>query len=129
MLVFDDAYSEIYGAQLVREESTATVMAALQEVVEQRGVFCSLYTDAASHFVHTPVAGGMLDPEPAAADRPSAGATECRTDCGPFAPGTRSLREDVWDLAGAAAAGVTSARDPNDGRGQPVSARGVDRVS
>ncbi len=61
ILVFDDADSEVYSAQLVREESTETVMAALQQVVEQRGVFCSLYTDAASHFVWTPVAGGKPD--------------------------------------------------------------------
>ena len=61
ILVFDAADSEVYCAQLVPEESTETVMAALQQVVEQRGVFCSLYTDAASHFVWTPVAGGKPD--------------------------------------------------------------------
>lgn len=61
IVVFDDADSEVYYAQLVPEESTATVMAALQEVVEQHGVFCSLYADRASHMVHTPRAGGAPD--------------------------------------------------------------------
>ncbi len=63
IVVFDDADSEVYYAQLVPEESTATVMAALKEVVEQNGVFCSLYGDRASHLVHTPRAGGKPDRE------------------------------------------------------------------
>ena len=50
IVVLDDATSEIYYAQLVEEESTATVMAALREVVEQRGIFCSLYSDRAAIF-------------------------------------------------------------------------------
>jgi transposase len=62
IVVFDDATSEVYYAQLVREESTATVMAALKEVVERKGVFCALYADRASHLVYTPQAGGPPDP-------------------------------------------------------------------
>ena len=61
MVVLDDASSEIYYAQLVEEESTATVMAALREVVEQRGIFCSLYSDRASHFWLTPKSGERVD--------------------------------------------------------------------
>lgn len=61
IVVFDDATSQVYYAQLVREESTATVMAALKEVVESRGVFCALYADRASHLVYTPKAGGPPD--------------------------------------------------------------------
>jgi transposase len=61
IVVLDDATSEIYYAQLVEEESTATVLAALREVVEQRGIFCSLYSDRASHFWLTPKAGEMVD--------------------------------------------------------------------
>ena len=62
IVILDDATSEIYYAQLVEEESTRTVMAALREVVEQRGLFCALYSDRASHFFYTPVAGGKVDP-------------------------------------------------------------------
>jgi transposase len=61
LVVLDDASSEIYYAQLVEEESTATVMAALREVVEQRGIFCSLYSDRASHFWWTPKSGERVD--------------------------------------------------------------------
>ena len=61
IVVLDDATSEIYYAQLVEEESTATVMAALREVVEQQGIFCSLYSDRASHFWLTPKAGERVD--------------------------------------------------------------------
>ena len=46
IVVLDDATSEIYYAQLVEEESTRTVMAALREVIEQHGCFCALYATA-----------------------------------------------------------------------------------
>lgn len=55
--ILDDASNEVYYAQLVDEESTATVMAGLREVVARKGVFCSLYADRGSHFVYTPKAG------------------------------------------------------------------------
>ena len=57
LVVMDDANNEIYYAQLVEEESTVTVMAALREVVERKGLFCALYSDRASHFFETPKAG------------------------------------------------------------------------
>ncbi|MFQ5792965.1 MAG: ISNCY family transposase [Acidobacteriota bacterium] len=61
IVVFDDANSEVYYAQLVKEESTATMMTALKEVIERQGIFCSLYSDRGSHFVYTPQAGGRPD--------------------------------------------------------------------
>jgi len=59
--ILDDATSEIYYAQLVEEESTRTVMAAIKEVIERLGLFCALYSDRASHFFETPKAGGPVD--------------------------------------------------------------------
>lgn len=61
IVILDDATSEIYYAQLVEEESSATMMAALREVVEQRGLFCALYSDRGTHFWLTPKAGEMVD--------------------------------------------------------------------
>src|SRR5689334_16434221 len=61
IVVLDDATSEIYYAQLVEEESTLTVMAGLQEVIQTKGVFCALYSDRGSHFFYTPTAGGKVD--------------------------------------------------------------------
>jgi hypothetical protein len=58
IVILDDATSEIYYAQLVEEESTATVMAGLKEVIERKGVFCALYSDRGSHFWLTPKVGG-----------------------------------------------------------------------
>ncbi|HYA17489.1 MAG TPA: hypothetical protein VEF06_08485 [Bryobacteraceae bacterium] len=40
LVVMDDATSEIYYAQLVEEESTRTVMQAMQEAIESKGLFC-----------------------------------------------------------------------------------------
>src|SRR5450755_1286585 len=61
IVILDDASSEIYYAQLVEEESTATVMAGLREVIERKGLFCALYSDRGSHFFVTPKAGEKVD--------------------------------------------------------------------
>lgn len=61
IVLMDDATSEIYHAQLVGQESTMTVMAGIREVIEKKGVFCSLYSDRASHFWLTPKAGEPVD--------------------------------------------------------------------
>lgn len=60
-MVLDDATSEIYYAQLVEAESTAAVMTAIRQVIEAKGIFCSLYSDRASHFWTTPKAGEAVD--------------------------------------------------------------------
>jgi hypothetical protein len=57
LVVLDDATSETYYAKLVEQESTRTVLAALWEVIQERGVFCVLYSDRASHFFETPRTG------------------------------------------------------------------------
>src|SRR5216684_107990 len=61
LVVLDDANSEIYYAQLVEQESTTTVLAALRAVVEQYGIFCALYSDRGSHFWLTPKEGEIVD--------------------------------------------------------------------
>ena len=63
LVILDDATNQIYYAQLVEEESTRTVMAGLREVIEREGLFCALYSDRASHFWHTPKAGGKVEAE------------------------------------------------------------------
>jgi transposase len=61
IVILDDATSQIYYAQLVEEESTRTVMAALREVIQTQGLFCALYSDRGSHFFLTPKAGEKVD--------------------------------------------------------------------
>ena len=61
LVILDDATSEIYYAQLVEEEATRTVMAALWAVIETKGLFCALYSDRAGHFFLTPKAGEPVD--------------------------------------------------------------------
>src|SRR5712691_6404783 len=63
IVILDDATSEIYYAQLVEEESTVTVLAALRAVIECKGLFCALYSDRGSHFWLTPKVGGKVDPQ------------------------------------------------------------------
>lgn len=61
LVVADDATSEVYDARFVREENTRSVMGILRAVIEKKGIFCSLYSDRASHFVFTPKAGERPD--------------------------------------------------------------------
>src|ERR1039457_3084165 len=63
IVILDDATSEIYYSQLAEEETTATVMAGLRAVIEQKGLFCSLYSDRGAHFWLTPKSGGKVDYE------------------------------------------------------------------
>ena len=62
IVILDDASREIYYGQLVEEESTTRVMAALRQVIERKGLFCALYSDRGSHFWLTPKASGKVDP-------------------------------------------------------------------
>jgi len=61
IITLDDATSEIYSGFFVEEEGTMSTFRALLEVIGGRGLFCSLYTDRASHYWHTPEAGGKVD--------------------------------------------------------------------
>jgi len=53
----DDANNELYDIALVNEEDSHTCMEMIRNVVEKKGIFCSLYTDRASHFFLTKKAG------------------------------------------------------------------------
>ncbi|MGH9962839.1 MAG: ISNCY family transposase, partial [Pyrinomonadaceae bacterium] len=61
IVILDDATGEIYYAQLVEAESTGSIMTAIRQVIEKEGVFCSLYSDRASHFFRTAKAGEPVD--------------------------------------------------------------------
>jgi hypothetical protein len=63
IVILDNATSDIYYAQLAPDESTFTVMAALRAAIEQKGLFCSLYSDRGAHFWLTPKSGGKVDYE------------------------------------------------------------------
>lgn len=60
-VTMDDASSEIYSAFLVEEEGTMSSFLGLLEVIAAKGLPCSLYTDRAGHYFHTPKAGGKVD--------------------------------------------------------------------
>lgn len=55
--ISDDATNQLYDIELVPEEDSLTCMKMLKNVVEKKGIFCSLYTDRASHFFLTKKAG------------------------------------------------------------------------
>ncbi len=61
IVTMDDATSEIYSAFFVDEEGTMSSFRGLAEVIAERGLFCALYADRASHYWHTPEAGGKVD--------------------------------------------------------------------
>ena len=58
IVTMDDATSEVYSGFFVAEEGTMSTFRGLGEVIAENGLFCSLYADRASHYWHTPEAGG-----------------------------------------------------------------------
>ena len=61
IVTMDDATSETLSAFFVAEEGTMSCFQGLTEVISAKGLFCALYTDRASHYWHTPEAGGKVD--------------------------------------------------------------------
>lgn len=63
VVTLDDATSEHYSMRFLEQEGTASSFLGVREVIEQRGLFASLYTDRGSHYWHSPEAGGKVDKE------------------------------------------------------------------
>ena len=61
IVTMDDATNEHYSIFFCAEEGTQSSFRGVREVIETHGLFCSLYTDRASHYWHTPEAGGKVD--------------------------------------------------------------------
>ena len=61
LVLMDDASNRVYQALLVDEENTWSVMQVLDSSIRKHGLFCSLYTDRASHFAYTPTHGQPVD--------------------------------------------------------------------
>ena len=60
IVTMDDATSEHYSMFFVDEEGTASSFQGIRDVVVQKGLFSSLYTDRGSHYWYTPKEGGKV---------------------------------------------------------------------
>ena len=61
IVTMDDATNEHYSMFFCDEEGTQSSFRGVREVIERRGLFCSLYTDRGSHYWTTPEVGGKVD--------------------------------------------------------------------
>ena len=61
VVTMDDATNEHYSMFFCDEEGTLSSFRGVRDVIERRGLFCSLYTDRGSHYWITPKAGGKVD--------------------------------------------------------------------
>lgn len=61
VVTLDDADNEIYSAFFVDEEGTQSSFEGIQEVIENQGLFCSLYTDRGSNYWTTKKAAEKAD--------------------------------------------------------------------
>lgn len=61
IVTMDDATGEHYSMFFVTEEGTQSSFRGVREVIDQRGLFSSFYSDRGSHYWHTPEAGGKVD--------------------------------------------------------------------
>jgi transposase len=60
IVTMDDATNEHYSMFFVDEEGTASSFQGVRDVIVQRGLFSSLYTDRGSHYWFTPKQGGKV---------------------------------------------------------------------
>jgi hypothetical protein len=60
IVTMDDATSEHYSMFFVEEEGTSSSFQGIRDVIDQRGLFSSLYTDRGSHYWFTPKEGGKV---------------------------------------------------------------------
>jgi hypothetical protein len=60
IVTMDDATNEHYSMFFVHEEGTASSFRGTREVILNRGLFSSLYTDRGSHYWFTPESGGRV---------------------------------------------------------------------
>lgn len=61
IVTMDDATSKHYSMFFVDEEGTASSFQAIKEVIQTKGLCCSLYTDRGTHYWTTPEVGGRVD--------------------------------------------------------------------
>lgn len=61
VVTMDDATNEHYDMLFVDQEGTASSFSGVKTVIEEHGLFCSFYSDRASHYWNTPKAGGKVD--------------------------------------------------------------------
>lgn len=61
IVTMDDATNEHLSMFFVDEEGTLSSFRAMREIILQKGLCCSLYTDRGAHYWHTPKAGGKVD--------------------------------------------------------------------
>jgi transposase len=60
IVTMDDATNEHYSMFFVDEEGTASSFQGVRDIIRQRGLFSSLYTDRGSHYWYTPKEGGKV---------------------------------------------------------------------
>jgi len=61
IVTMDDATGEHYSMFFVAQEGTWSSFRGLGDVIQKKGLPCSLYTDRGSHYWHTPEAGDKVD--------------------------------------------------------------------
>ena len=130
IVILDDATSEIYYAQLVEEESTRTVMAGLAGGDRKQGLVLCAVQRPGQPFLRDAEGGRESGQAPAdaggAGDEGTGGADDSRPTRRRRAGRSRA---QLWNLAGAVAAGIAAGGDHDRGSGQPVSAGALHRRS
>lgn len=61
IVTMDDAIHAHYSMFFVAEEDTVSSFRGVLEVIENRWLFSSFYTDRSCHYWQTPEAGGKID--------------------------------------------------------------------
>ena len=61
IVTMDDATNEHLSMFFVEQEGTLSSFRAMREIILEKGLCCTFYTDRGSHYWYTPKAGGKVD--------------------------------------------------------------------
>lgn len=61
IVTMDDATNEHLSMFFVEQEGTLSSFRAMREIIIEKGLCCTFYTDRGSHYWYTPKAGGKVD--------------------------------------------------------------------
>ena len=125
IVTMDDATNEHYSMFFVDEEGTASSFQGVRDVIIQRGLFSSLYTDRGSHYWVTPKEGGKVSKTQLTQFGRAMKHLGNPDDRGLFSRSSRAKRTCFPNPPRPASQGAGSSGDHRYGCGKSVSGSGV----
>ena len=120
IVTMDDATNEHYSMFFVEEEGTASSLRGVREVIVQKGLFSSLYTDRGSHYWLTPKEGGKVSKTQLTQFGRAVKQLGIQMIAAYSPPGKGEKRASLPDPPGSSGQGVSPSRHHRHRRGESI---------